>query len=58
MIADLSPLAEIGAGTGYGHKLRARGADILAFDQAPGRQARLRTSLAEVRFYGDRINLS
>ena len=36
LIAALSPLVEIGAGTGYwAHRLRARGADIVAFDQAP-----------------------
>lgn len=50
MIGDLSPFAETGAGTGYrAHRLRTRGSDILAFDQAPARQARLRTSLAKVR---------
>jgi hypothetical protein len=37
VLPDARALAVIGAGTGYGHKLRARGADILAFDQAPAR---------------------
>jgi len=35
-LCELGPLVEIGAGTGYwACKLRAFGADILAFDQAP-----------------------
>jgi hypothetical protein len=35
-LCELGPLVEIGAGTGYwAYKLRAIGADILAFDQAP-----------------------
>jgi len=36
MLSSLGPLVEIGAGTGYwAGKLRARGVDIIAFDQAP-----------------------
>jgi hypothetical protein len=36
MLADLGPLVEIGAGTGYwAYRLRAIGVDIVAFDQAP-----------------------
>ncbi len=36
MIADLGPVIEIGAGTGYwAHRLRSAGVDIVAFDQAP-----------------------
>jgi hypothetical protein len=36
MLADLGPLVEIGAGTGYwAYRLRLIGVDIVAFDQAP-----------------------
>jgi len=36
ILADLGPLIEIGAGTGYwAHRLRSIGVDIIAFDQAP-----------------------
>jgi len=36
LITALSPIVEIGAGTGYwASRLRSMGADILAFDQAP-----------------------
>jgi hypothetical protein len=36
MLAELGPIVEIGAGTGYwAYLLRARGVDVLAFDQAP-----------------------
>ncbi len=36
VLAALSPLVEMGAGTGYwAHLLRRLGADIIAFDQAP-----------------------
>jgi hypothetical protein len=35
-LADLGPLVEIGAGTGYwSYRLRARGVDVVAIDQAP-----------------------
>jgi hypothetical protein len=35
-LAQLGPLVEIGAGTGYwAHRLRSIGVDIVAFDQAP-----------------------
>lgn len=35
-LADLSPLVETGAGTGYwAYRLQLLGADVLAFDQAP-----------------------
>src|SRR6202050_354528 len=35
-LAALGPIVEIGAGTGYwASRLRARGVDVLAFDQAP-----------------------
>ncbi len=35
-LCDLGPLVEIGAGTGYwAHVLKANGADVVAFDQAP-----------------------
>jgi hypothetical protein len=35
-LAELGPLVEIGAGTGYwAHRLRSIGVDIVAFDQAP-----------------------
>jgi hypothetical protein len=35
-LCDLGPLVEIGAGTGYwAYRLRAEGADVIAFDQAP-----------------------
>jgi hypothetical protein len=35
-LCDLGPLVEMGAGTGYwAHRLRAEGADVIAFDQAP-----------------------
>jgi hypothetical protein len=36
MLADLGPLVELGAGTGYwSHRLRALGVDVVAIDQAP-----------------------
>jgi hypothetical protein len=36
LLADLGPIVEMGAGTGYwSYRLRARGVDVLAFDQAP-----------------------
>ena len=36
ILAGVGPLVEIGAGTGYwAHRLRKRGVDIVAFDQAP-----------------------
>jgi hypothetical protein len=36
LLADLGPIVEMGAGTGYwASRLRARGVDVLAFDQAP-----------------------
>jgi hypothetical protein len=36
MLADLGPLVEIGAGTGYwAQRLRALGVDVVALDQAP-----------------------
>src|ERR1700680_231118 len=36
VLCELGPVVEIGAVTGYwAHELRARGADVLAFDQAP-----------------------
>jgi hypothetical protein len=35
-LAELGPIVEMGAGTGYwASRLRARGVDLLAFDQAP-----------------------
>lgn len=35
-LAELSPIVELGAGTGYwACRLRARGVDIVAYDQAP-----------------------
>ena len=41
-VADLDPLVEIGAGTGYwAYRLRARGADVIAIDQAPPHGARV-----------------
>ena len=41
-LADLGPLVEMGAGTGYwAYRLRARGADVIAFDQAPPDGARV-----------------
>ncbi len=36
MLSALGPIVEIGAGTGYwAYRLRARGVDVIAFDQAP-----------------------
>jgi hypothetical protein len=41
MLADLGPLVEMGAGTGYwAYRLRALGVDIVAFDLAPPDGAR------------------
>jgi hypothetical protein len=35
-LAELAPIVELGAGTGYwAYRLRARGVDIVAYDQAP-----------------------
>jgi hypothetical protein len=36
LLAALGPIVEIGAGTGYwAYRLRARGVDVIAYDQAP-----------------------
>jgi hypothetical protein len=36
ILAELGPIVEMGAGTGYwAYRLRERGVDVLAFDQAP-----------------------
>jgi hypothetical protein len=36
LLMELGPIVEMGAGTGYwAYRLRARGTDVLAFDEAP-----------------------